>query len=97
MEDLTDGTEGYSLEKGMWQSHGWQELEELRKRLQNMKDLRDLIRRLSEHRPFFVIVKSTPVYFPIFIIRAALAEAVGGVPCGGLRGNAGAKDSLLAS
>jgi hypothetical protein len=45
LEDLTGGDNGYDLSHGVWQKAGWEQLDELRKKLENMKELRDLIRR----------------------------------------------------
>lgn len=40
-------TEGFDPSEGMWHHSGWRELEELRRRLSKLKELRDLIRSLG--------------------------------------------------
>ena len=43
LNDLTEGPEGFDLSKGLWQVTGWEEMEKLRKKLQDLKELRDIV------------------------------------------------------
>lgn len=45
--DLMDGPEGFDLSKGTWKRDGWAELDELRKKLEDLKELRELVRSLG--------------------------------------------------
>ena len=47
LNDLTEGPEGFDLSKGLWQVTGWEEMEKLRKKLQDLKELRDIVRSLG--------------------------------------------------
>eukprot|EP00959_Pyramimonas_sp_CCMP1952_P428623 8977560-Pyramimonas_sp.AAC.2 len=47
LDKLMDGPLGFDLAAGLWQQRGWLELEELRKKLSELKELRDLIRELG--------------------------------------------------
>ena len=47
LNDLTEGPEGFDLSKGLWQVSGWEEMEKLRKKLQDLKELRDIVRSLG--------------------------------------------------
>ncbi len=38
---------GYDLSHALWKSDGWREMKELRKKLENLKELRDLVRQLG--------------------------------------------------
>lgn len=38
------GPEGFSLDSPMWRRAGWGVLDELRSKLENLKELRDLVR-----------------------------------------------------
>jgi hypothetical protein len=42
-----DGPEGFDLSKGTWKRDGWNELDELRKKLEDLKELRELVRSLG--------------------------------------------------
>lgn len=42
-----DETKGFSLEHGIWKRLGWEKMDELRKILENVKELRDLVRSLG--------------------------------------------------
>lgn len=47
LEDLAEGPEGFDVTKGLWQQTGWQELDSLRKKLEELRELRDLVRSLG--------------------------------------------------
>ena len=47
LEDLADGPEGFDLTRGLWQQTGWKELDSLRKKLQELRELRDMVRSLG--------------------------------------------------
>jgi uncharacterized protein with von Willebrand factor type A (vWA) domain len=47
LNDLTEGPEGFDLSKGLWQVSGWEEMEKLRKKLQDLRELRDIVRSLG--------------------------------------------------
>ena len=47
LDDLADGPEGFDLTRGLWQQTGWKELDSLRKKLQDLKELRDMVRSLG--------------------------------------------------
>jgi hypothetical protein len=47
LSDLTEGPEGFDVSKGLWQQTGWQELDSLRKKLEELRELRDLVRSLG--------------------------------------------------
>ena len=42
LDDLADGPEGFDLTRGLWQQTGWKELDSLRKKLQDLRELRDM-------------------------------------------------------
>jgi hypothetical protein len=42
-----EGPEGFDLSKGTWTRNGWKELDELRKKLEDLKELRELVRSLG--------------------------------------------------
>ncbi len=44
---MLEGQEGFDLTKGTWQRNGWRELDDLRKKLENLKELRELVRSLG--------------------------------------------------
>jgi hypothetical protein len=44
---LMEGPVGYDLSHALWKSDGWREMKELRKKLENLKELRDLVRQLG--------------------------------------------------
>ena len=45
--ELMEGPVGYDLSHAMWKADGWKEMKELRKKLENLKELRDLVRALG--------------------------------------------------
>jgi hypothetical protein len=45
--ELLEGEEGFALSQGTWQRDGWRELDDLRKKLENLKELRELVRSLG--------------------------------------------------
>lgn len=45
--ELLEGEEGFALSQGVWQRDGWRELDDLRKKLENLKELRELVRSLG--------------------------------------------------
>lgn len=47
LADLAEGPEGFDVTKGLWQQTGWLELDSLRKKLENLRELRDLVRSLG--------------------------------------------------
>ena len=47
LDDLADGPEGFDITKGLWQQTGWQELDSLRRKLEELRELRDLVRSLG--------------------------------------------------
>ena len=38
---------GYDMSHAVWHNQGWREMKELRKKLENLKELRDLIKKLG--------------------------------------------------
>eukprot|EP00879_Flechtneria_rotunda_P013426 GHRR01014017.1.p1 GENE.GHRR01014017.1~~GHRR01014017.1.p1 ORF type:complete len:601 (+),score=219.05 GHRR01014017.1:188-1990(+) len=47
LSELLEGQEGYALSQGTWQRDGWRELDDLRRKLENLKELRELVRSLG--------------------------------------------------
>eukprot|EP00878_Enallax_costatus_P047081 GHUV01057462.1.p1 GENE.GHUV01057462.1~~GHUV01057462.1.p1 ORF type:complete len:525 (+),score=160.82 GHUV01057462.1:163-1737(+) len=47
LSELLEGEEGFALSQGVWQRDGWRELDDLRKKLENLKELRELVRGLG--------------------------------------------------
>jgi hypothetical protein len=45
--ELLEGEEGFALSQGTWQRDGWRELDDLRKKLEGLKELRELVRGLG--------------------------------------------------
>ena len=45
--DLMDGKSGFDSSTSVWQQTGWGEVDNLRKKLENLKELRDLVRQLG--------------------------------------------------
>ena len=39
--------QGFDLSQGIWRDSGWQEVEELRRKLESLKELRELVRALG--------------------------------------------------
>lgn len=37
LSELVDGPEGFDLSKGAWRRNGWRELDDLRRKLENLK------------------------------------------------------------
>ena len=46
LNDLTEGPEGFDLSKGLWQVTGWEEMEKLRKKLQDLKNFGKFLNEL---------------------------------------------------
>jgi hypothetical protein len=44
--DMMD-KQGFDLSQGIWRDSGWQEVEDLRKKLESLKELRELVRSLG--------------------------------------------------
>lgn len=44
LDELLDGPKGWDLSHGMWQESGWREFQDLRKKLEDLRELRDLVR-----------------------------------------------------
>jgi hypothetical protein len=42
-----EGPIGFDLSHALWRNDGWREMRELRKKLENLRELRDLIRKLG--------------------------------------------------
>jgi len=47
LRDLAEGPEGFDVTKGLWQQTGWKELDSLREKLEDLRELRDLVRSLG--------------------------------------------------
>jgi uncharacterized protein with von Willebrand factor type A (vWA) domain len=47
LDDLLRGTSGWDLSHGMWQQSGWRVFKDLQKRLEKLRELRDLVRSLG--------------------------------------------------
>eukprot|EP00775_Hariotina_reticulata_P007193 gene7193-7407_t len=47
LSELLEGEEGFALSQGTWQRDGWRELDDLRKKLEQLKELRELVRSLG--------------------------------------------------
>ena len=45
--ELMEGPVGYDLSHALWKADGWKEMRELRKKLEGLKELRDLVRALG--------------------------------------------------
>lgn len=45
--DLAEGPEGFDLSRGVWRMTGWKEVEELRRKLADLRELRELVRSLG--------------------------------------------------
>jgi molecular chaperone GrpE (heat shock protein) len=43
LDDLLEGPQGWDLSRGVWRESGWREFQNLRKRLENLRELRDLV------------------------------------------------------
>ena len=44
---LMDGPQGFDLSHAMWHASGWREVAELRQKLENLRELRELVRSLG--------------------------------------------------
>jgi hypothetical protein len=42
-----DGPKGFDLSSAVWKASGWQEVADLRKKLENLTELRELVRQLG--------------------------------------------------
>ena len=51
IEGLMDGPEGFALSSSLWKKTGWTEVDDLRKKLENLRELRDLVRKLGASYP----------------------------------------------
>lgn len=51
LDELLDGQKGWDLSASVWQKSGWKEFKDLRKKLENLRELRDLVRLFFP--PFF--------------------------------------------
>lgn len=47
LDKLLDEEKGFDFTNGLWKRSGWQEMERLRRKLENLKELRDLVRSLG--------------------------------------------------
>ena len=47
VDPLLEGTEGFDAAQAVWHHTGWKQLASLRKKLENLKELRDLVRSLG--------------------------------------------------
>ncbi|CAD7700910.1 unnamed protein product [Ostreobium quekettii] len=47
LDDLLDGSNGFSLNHSLWQRTGWHEFEQLRKKLERLRELREIVRSLG--------------------------------------------------
>jgi uncharacterized protein with von Willebrand factor type A (vWA) domain len=47
LDGLMDGPEGFDLTSSLWKKSGWKEVDDLRKKLENLRELRDLVRELG--------------------------------------------------
>ena len=47
LDDLAEGPDGFDITKGLWQQTGWKELDSLHKKLEELRELRDLVRSLG--------------------------------------------------
>lgn len=45
--ELLDEQKGFDLASGMWKRSGWEEMDKLRKKLEDLKELRELVRNLG--------------------------------------------------
>ena len=45
--ELMEGPVGYDMSHAVWHNAGWQEMKDLRKKLENLKELRELIKKLG--------------------------------------------------
>jgi hypothetical protein len=47
LEQLLDGSKGWDLREGLWRKTGWREFRNLRKKLEKLRELRDLVRPVA--------------------------------------------------
>jgi len=47
LEDLMEGPKGFDLSRSLWKMTGWKEMERLRRKLEDLKELRELVRQLG--------------------------------------------------
>ena len=47
LDELLDEEKGFDQSSGVWKRSGWQEMERLRRKLEDLKELRDLVRDLG--------------------------------------------------
>lgn len=47
IDGLMEGPEGFDLSRAVWHQSGWREVEALRRRLEDLRELRDLVRSLG--------------------------------------------------
>jgi uncharacterized protein with von Willebrand factor type A (vWA) domain len=47
VDSLLDGPEGFDSSKSLWRASGWREVDALRRRLESLRELRDLVRSLG--------------------------------------------------
>ena len=47
LDDLAEGPDGFDVTKGLWRQTGWKELDALRRKLEELRELRDLVRSLG--------------------------------------------------
>eukprot|EP00854_Cymbomonas_tetramitiformis_P005947 gene5947-7150_t len=47
LDGLMDGPAGFDVTNGVWNLSGWREVDELRKKLESLKELRELVRELG--------------------------------------------------
>ena len=45
--ELMEGPVGYDMSHAVWHNAGWQEMKDLRKKLEDLKELRELIKKLG--------------------------------------------------
>ena len=44
---MMEGPQGFDLSSGMWENRGWRQIDALRRKLERLKELRELVRSLG--------------------------------------------------
>ena len=44
---MMEGPQGFDLSSGLWQARGWRQIDGLRRKLERLKELRELVRTLG--------------------------------------------------
>lgn len=61
IDGLLEGPQGFDLSSGVWQESGWREFQRLRRQLEHLRELRDLVRAPAAPRTSSTCLKARPV------------------------------------